>query len=100
LNWSYWFWHSPGESAPWIRSGYTAADAALDRVRHARGQDDFRAAVGEFQRVLIDDPPAVFLAWRETSRALRRRFVIPSESDRDVFTLLPQWQLPPAGGTE
>jgi peptide/nickel transport system substrate-binding protein len=100
LNWSYWFWHSPGDSVPWIRSGYTAADAALDRVRYARDQHAFRAAVGEFQRVLIDDPPAVFLAWSETSRALRRRFVIPSEADRDVFALLPQWHLPPPGGTE
>jgi ABC-type transport system substrate-binding protein len=93
LNWTYWFWHSPGESAPWVRSGYRAADALLDRVRRAATPEEVRTSVHALQRKFVEDPPAVFLAWSETSRAVRRRFAIPQGPDRDVFTVLPQWRL-------
>jgi hypothetical protein len=47
--------------------------------------------VRELQQVLVDDPPAVFLAWRESTRAVRRHLAIPSQTDRDVFPSLPRW---------
>jgi peptide/nickel transport system substrate-binding protein len=93
LNWPYWFWHTaPGDGA-WVRSGYAAADAALDAVRDARTDNEVRAAVSAFQRTLVTDPPGVFLCWGEISRAVARRFAVPPERDRDVMGTLPQWRL-------
>ena len=51
-------WHSTRRT-PFIRTGYTGADAALDRVRAARTDDETRAAVHDLQRTMHDDPPAV-----------------------------------------
>jgi peptide/nickel transport system substrate-binding protein len=93
LNWAYWFWHSPEDAPPWIASHYDGADAVLDRVRRARTREEFRTAVHDVQRVLAEDPPAVFLAWNEVSRAARRRFAIPREAERDVFASLASWRV-------
>jgi len=93
----YLFWHSPGQEAPLIRHGYKGADPSLDRVLRAENRNALGEAIREFQRVMADDPPAVFLVWTETARAVRRRFVIPDEPDRDVFASLPQWK--PAGAS-
>jgi peptide/nickel transport system substrate-binding protein len=92
LNWTYSFWHSPEGEAPWVRSGYRSVDAALEALRRAPTPDALRAALREVQRGLAADPPAVFLAWTETSRAVRRRFIVSPDSDRDVFPLLPLWR--------
>jgi peptide/nickel transport system substrate-binding protein len=92
MNWPYWFWHSaPGDV--WVRSGYTGADATLDRLAVARTDDELRAAVAAFQRVLVQDPPGLFLGWSETSRAVRREFEVAPEGDRDIMATLPQWRL-------
>jgi peptide/nickel transport system substrate-binding protein len=93
LNWPYWFWHTAPGEAVWIRSGYAAADAALDAIRSARTDEEVRGAVSAFQRTLVADPPGVFLCWSETSRAVARRFAVPPERDRDVMGTLPQWRL-------
>jgi hypothetical protein len=100
LNWTYWFWHSPGESTPWIRSGYDAADAVLDRIRGARDRPVVAEAVRELERLFADDPPAVFLVWTETSRTVRRRFLIPDDLDGDIFTSLPEWRVRADGTLE
>lgn len=89
----YLFWHSPGTVAPLIKHGYTGADTALDRTLRAHDRAALETAIREFQQAMTDDPPAVFLAWTQTSRAVRRRFEIPDEPDRDVFASLPQWQV-------
>ena len=70
------------------------------RIRRAADRDTLRSAVRDLQRKFIDDPPAVFLAWSETSRAVRRRFMIPPEADRDIFASLPQWRPAPQGESE
>ncbi len=89
-----WFWHSPaGGVGPFVRHGYDAADAALDRMRRASDDEALRAAVRDVQRVVAADPPAVFVAWQERSRAVRRRFEIPAAADRDVLGSLAQWRL-------
>ena len=36
-----------------------------------------RAASRRFSRPIIDDPPAIFLAWSERARAVSNRFVVP-----------------------
>jgi peptide/nickel transport system substrate-binding protein len=68
-------------------------DAALDHVRHAASDDEYRAGVNEFQRAIVDDPPAIFLAWGERARAVSRRFDVPApEEGRDVLATLGQWR--------
>lgn len=93
LKWGYLFWHSTGA----LRLGipYDSADAALDRIRLAANDEDVRGGVADFLRALATDPPAVFLAFAEVARVTSRRFVIPADSEDDIFASLWRWQ--PAG---
>ncbi len=94
FNWAYWFWHSPEDSMPYVRSGYVAADEVLERIRRTLDEGQFRTAVHDLQRVFIDDPPAVFLTWGQASRAVRQRFLIPEQPESDIIFSVPQWQVP------
>jgi ABC-type transport system substrate-binding protein len=91
LNWPYWFWQSTPDSAGWVLSGYRAADGPLDRIRSAADDEALRRAVSDFQRVLVEDPPGIFLCWGQASRAVTARFDVPTLPDRDVMRTLPQW---------
>ncbi len=91
LGFTYSWWHSTPPSL--IRTGYAGADAALDRIRAARTDDDLRSAVHELQRRMHDDPPAVFLYWAQTSRAVSRRFVLPAGDDVDILRSVDRWQV-------
>jgi peptide/nickel transport system substrate-binding protein len=95
LNWIYQFWHSV--SRRHFDSGYADADRTLDGIRHARSDDELRAAMSKFQRVLISNPPGIFLCWDQTVRAVSHRVAIPADAERDVFfgTL---WRWRPAEG--
>jgi ABC-type transport system substrate-binding protein len=95
FNFPYWLWHSTDGSdhRPLIASGYRGADAALDEVRTARTDAEMKAAVAALQRAQQDDPPAIFLAWREISRAVTQRYVVPVEDGRDILGSVPQWTL-------
>jgi peptide/nickel transport system substrate-binding protein len=84
------FWHSQGGMNN--NSGYRAADGVLDRLRVAQSDDEIRAAVAEVLRVLHDDPPAAFLAWQRTSRAVSARFEVSSEPDRDILPSVWMWR--------
>jgi hypothetical protein len=55
-------WHSQGPSN-WGKFGTSTSDGALDRVRRAQSDDEYRDAVAGLQQNFMDDPPAVFLAW-------------------------------------
>jgi peptide/nickel transport system substrate-binding protein len=97
LEWTYLFWHS-GPNAI-VGSGYTAADAALDRLRSARSDDETRIAVADLQRIMYEDPPAAFLVRPETARAVQDTFVVPEElPGRDIAGTLWQWK--PRGTAE
>lgn len=86
LSWVYRFWHSPSPQALTIfPSGYKAADGPLDRLRAAQSDEEMRIAVADLQRTLYDDPPAVFLAWPEETRAADTTFTIPHERETDVL---------------
>jgi peptide/nickel transport system substrate-binding protein len=87
LGWTYVSFHSKV-----MPSGYTAADTVLDRMREATTDSDTREALNGFQRVLYDDPPAIFLAWPKVARAVRTTFVVPDEPSRDVLTSLRLWR--------
>lgn len=84
LTWVYRIWHSRSDSR-WFDSGYTAADAALDRLRGSSTEEETRAAVSELQRVLYEDPPALFLAWPVTNRAVSASIAVPYEPNIDIF---------------
>ena len=89
LGYTYLFWHSQSPAS--VRTGYAAADGALDRVRYAQAENDVRAAVREVQDVMRDDPPAIFLAYPEVARAVSRRFALPS-GDEDIFHTISRWK--------
>ena len=89
LNWVYAFWRSGGEI---FNTGYVSADATLDRVKLALTEEDTRAAVAELDRVFHDDPPAAFIAWQETSRAVSTRFDVGGGENRDILANLWQWR--------
>ena len=60
--------------------GYTAADAALERLRRSTSDQETRAAVNDLQTIFRDDPPAVFLMWPTVVRAVSTRFQVPGET--------------------
>jgi peptide/nickel transport system substrate-binding protein len=93
LGWVYEFWHS--HETGFLNTGYRSADAVLDRIRGARTDDDIRDEVRELQRILHDDPPAAFLAWQTTSRAVSTKFDVAQEPGRDVLSKIWKWR--PAG---
>jgi ABC-type transport system substrate-binding protein len=91
LEWTYTFWRSAPQ--PMIRSGYTAADSALDRLRAARSDDETRMAVADLQRILYEDPPAAFLVRPETARAVNDSFALPADAKgRDIAGTLWLWK--------
>lgn len=87
----YQIWHSRGALNLGL-AGNAHLDAAFDRVRHAASDDDYRAAVQELQKTIVDDPPAIFLAWSERSRAVNRRFDVGGDTGVDVMTTLRLWK--------
>jgi peptide/nickel transport system substrate-binding protein len=88
----YQLWHSQGAGNPG-GFGSPALDAALDRIRHAASEADYLNAVAGFQQTIVDDPPAIFLAWIERARAVSTRFRVPaSEPGRDILSTLYQWK--------
>ncbi len=96
----YLFWHSKG---PYNYGGYDspAVDAALDSIRHAVDDEAYRTGVAAFQRAILDDPPAIFLAWSERARAISTAFDVPAEPGRDPLATLRLWRPapPPAVAT-
>jgi ABC-type transport system substrate-binding protein len=68
---------------------------ALDRLRAAPAEADYKAAVAGFQQAMIDDPPAIFVAWSQRARAVSTRFEVPAEPGRDILRSLRLWRLAP-----
>lgn len=75
-----------------VDHGYAAAVEAAEQVRRAHTDVAMREALPALQRVLLNDPPAVFLVWEEMARAVGRRFVVPPSPGRDILSTLPQWR--------
>jgi hypothetical protein len=67
-------------------------DDALDAIRHAKSDDEYAAGVRGFQQAILDDPPAIFLAWDERARAVSRRFEVPAEPGVDILGTLRSWR--------
>jgi peptide/nickel transport system substrate-binding protein len=91
ISHEYNFWHS---GAPENYGGFSSAliDSYLDAMRHSTEDTAFKSGMTGFQRAMVDDPPAIFLAWSERARAVSRRFEIPGEPGRDILFTLRQWR--------
>ena len=76
-------------------TGYSAADAAFDRLQVASSDEDVREALSDVMYILRADPPAAFLVWPREARAADVSLEIPYETERDVFGSL--WRLQRAG---
>jgi peptide/nickel transport system substrate-binding protein len=88
----YQLWHSKGAANPG-GLGSASLDVALDRIRHAASDDEYARTVASFQQTIVDDPPAIFLAWIQRSRAVTKRFLVPpTEPGRDIMATLRLWQ--------
>jgi peptide/nickel transport system substrate-binding protein len=92
LGFTHMWWHPLPRSAI-IDTGYKGAGPPLERLRAARTEDDVRAGVHALQRTMYEDPPAVFLYWRQLSRAVNRRFVLPAGDDQDILRTVDRWRL-------
>ena len=53
-----------------------------------------RSATSRLQRVLHEDPPAIFVAWSTRTRAIDKRFTRPN-SHRDPMLTMSQWTVGP-----
>ncbi len=94
LAWTYMAFHS--QLAPvlfFADAGYSAADGVLERLRSTTAESDIRTAVGDLQQVFYQDPPAIFLAWPNVTRAVSTRFEVPADQEgRDVMSSLWLWR--------
>lgn len=95
LSPSYFLWHSTAVRG-FAGFGYSAADAALDRIRLGRDDAAVQAGADELRRVFAEDPPAIFIIWSEAARAVSRRFDVDVEPGRDVLGGV--WRMQPAAG--
>jgi ABC-type oligopeptide transport system substrate-binding subunit len=91
----YLWWDSKGKNN---RGEYSSpsVDAALDSIRHATSDDQYRTGVANFQKSILDDPPAIFLAWDEHARAVSSRFDVATQPGTDIIRTLHLWR--PAAG--
>jgi ABC-type transport system substrate-binding protein len=84
-------WHSAGPNNGGHYSS-RAVDAAFDNIRLAADDNAYRAGVAAFQSAIVNDPPAIFLTWRERASAVSRRFRVPAVTPgTDVFTTVRSW---------
>ena len=86
----YRLWHSQGLLQGHVGNGHL--DDALDRIRFSTSDDEYQIAVRGFQEAVVQDPPAIFLAWSERARAVNRRFDVQVEPGRDILTTLRLWR--------
>lgn len=82
----------PGSGRNWSQFNNGEVNAALDRIRDAMDDDAYRAGVSALQRAIVDDPPAIFIAWSERARAVSTRFEVPVEPGRDILGTLRLWK--------
>ncbi len=96
---------TPGRAYMWWRSARTfkgrynlfgyenpEAERLFDTVLHSTNEAATRSAVSRLQRVLHDDPPAIFVAWSTRTRAINKRFALPG-AERDPLVTIAQWTL-------
>ena len=90
---TYIFWRSGKRSRGLNVFGYEdpEAERLYEILRTSINDGAVRSATRGLQRVFLDDPPALFLAWNDRARAVRRDFRIPQEPGRDPIQTLWRW---------
>ena len=90
---SYLFWASAASFKGLNVFGYENIDAErlFSVLRTSTNEAAVRSATRSLQRVLLDDPPALFLVWTERSRAVRREFQVVREPDGDPVSTIWRW---------
>jgi peptide/nickel transport system substrate-binding protein len=102
---SYLFWRSAKHFSGALNVfGYEdpEAERLFDVLSTSTNEVAVRSAFTRFQQVLLEDPPALFLAWNERSRAIRRAFDIGQDSGRgpaDPVYSIWRWKAAPAAQT-
>ncbi len=93
LSRPYSFWRWGGERTAYNVFGYRsgAADRWFDAIRLAPTDAEYRVAAGQLQRTLLEDPPALFLAWTQRTRAVNRRFDVHVDTTRDPMPNILRW---------
>jgi peptide/nickel transport system substrate-binding protein len=85
----YQMWHSGGAA----NATNSTIDTALDRIRHSASDEESSSGVAAFQQAVMDDPPAIFLAWMDRARAVSKRFEVPpAEAGRDILSNMRLWK--------
>jgi peptide/nickel transport system substrate-binding protein len=88
---AYQWWHT---GAPYNFGDFrgAAVDASLDDIRHAADPTEYKMGVERFQRAIVDDPPAIFLAWSDRARVVNSRFAVAPDPSGDVLKTLRLWR--------
>jgi peptide/nickel transport system substrate-binding protein len=60
-------------------------------LRRSMNEAAVRSTTPRLQRALLDDPPALFLAWNSRARAVSRHFVVTGDKGRDPLVTIRQW---------
>jgi peptide/nickel transport system substrate-binding protein len=86
------FWRSAREFKGLNVFGYenSETERQFQILRASRNEGATRSSTSRLQRALLEDPPALFLAWNERARAVRRRFDVGA-ADRDPLFTIWQW---------
>lgn len=89
----YLFWRSARNFKGLNVFGYenTEAEQLFQSLRTATNDAAVISMTRRLQRVLRDDPPALFLAWNHRARAVRREFDVHIEAGRDPLSTLWRW---------
>jgi ABC-type transport system substrate-binding protein len=86
------FWSSQSSQNNW---GYRNAslDRALEDLRRAPDDTQYRDAFRRVQLQSLDDPPAIFLALGQITRAVSKRFDVVAPPNTDILPSIPDWRL-------
>ena len=88
----YTFWSSRSAQNFW---GYQNGelDRALSDLRRASDDLDYKNAFRRVQVESLGDPPAIFLALGQITRAVSRRFEVVAPPNTDILPSIPDWHL-------
>jgi ABC-type transport system substrate-binding protein len=93
LGRSYLFWRPTRESRGLNYFGYENAEVeGLFRdLRNSRNDSEVRTITHRLQRAFMSDPPAIFLAWSERTRAIKADIPVTAPPDADPLLTLWHW---------
>jgi peptide/nickel transport system substrate-binding protein len=90
---AYIFWQSARRYKGLNVFGYEnpEAERLFEVLRTTINEGAVRSATSRLQSVLLEDPPALFLAWDQRARAVRREYNVPEDAGQDPMLTMWQW---------